>query len=157
LRCFGRDSRGAFTLLELLVVIAIVGLIAGVTVPAAARLLAGSNPRESLREVRAELAMARAEALRAAEGVEATVTLAERSLRVSYLEHEREVAARWLDPSGGGEEAAQGVMFDPMGLASRKELVFSDARRDPGTIWLIPFDPVSGRPGDPRTREEQPR
>ena len=155
MRCFGRDNRGAFTLLELLVVIAIVGLIAGVSVPAATRLLAGSNPRESLREVRAELAMARAEALRSAQDVEATVTPTEGALRVSYLERRREAPARWVDPSGGESEGEQRVVFEPMGLASRKELVFSDPRREPGTIWLIPFDPVSGRVGEPRTREEQ--
>lgn len=160
MRCFGRDSRGAFTLLELLVVIAIVGLIAGVAVPAAARQLSGANPRESLQSVRAELAMARAEALRAAEAIEATVTAADRAIRVSYRDHERDVAARWIglsanDPSADDAEAVQVVIFDPMGLTSRKELAFSDARREPGTIWLIPFDPVSGRVGEPRIREEQ--
>ncbi len=145
-----RNNPRAFTLLELIIVLAIAALLAGLAVPAAARAMAGATPRSTLTDLRANLALARAAALKAGEPVQATVTLEKDALSVTYQDKSRAIRAAWL-PDTAEQTAPQSVRFDPMGLADRRKLQFSAPSSDDAapTIWAIPFDPVSGAVGKP--------
>ncbi len=144
--------RAAFTLLELLVVLSIVGLLAAVAIPAATSAMRGASPRSSLSEVRSQLALARAKALRSGRAVEARLTSEDGSIVVAYADREKQVRAVWLAES---EEPSppETVRFDSLGLADRREVQFVASRAEgagaSGIIWRLAFDPVSGAVGRP--------
>jgi len=144
--------RPAFTLLELLVVLSIVGLIAAVAIPAASNAMRGASPRSSLTEVRSQLALARAEALRTGRAVEARMTSDSGSIVVAYAEREKQIRAVWL-AENAEPTRPETVRFDSMGLADRREVQFVASRPEgagaSGIIWRLAFDPVSGAVGRP--------
>jgi type II secretory pathway pseudopilin PulG len=139
------------------VVIAIVGLLAGVVIPSAARLLAGGDPRRTLDAVAAELALARAEALRESRTVLVRVSAADDAILIEHGNGSRSLQARWLGPPAEGAIGPAGVevAFDPTGLASRRSLVFSDEGGEGGRLWSIPLDPVSGAVGSAEAVERE--
>lgn len=148
----------AFTLLELLVVLAIMGLLAGVAVPASARAIAGRSVPRTLGALRAELSAARAQALRASEPVLVRVVLEDGAVVVAAPDRSRRIPAAWLSVSDREPAEAMGVRFDATGLADRSFMQFNVRKRpgEPGTIWRVPFDPISGAVGRPEPRGNEP-
>jgi len=115
----------AFTLLELVAVLAVLGLIMGLTAPAAIRSLDRDAAREQVRDFARLLAAERLEAMQRTEV---------RTVQIEFNARRRSL------------ESAR-ITFSADGRAIGPVLRFADANADGGDrAWRIECDPITGVP-----------
>jgi len=142
----------AFTLLELVAVLAVLGLIMGLTAPAAIRSLDRDAAREQVRDFARLLAAERLEAMQRTEvrTVQIEFNARRRSLEVDSLLDASRAWKEWqtamVDAEGERLESAR-ITFSADGRAIGPVLRFADANADGGDrAWRIECDPITGVP-----------
>jgi prepilin-type N-terminal cleavage/methylation domain-containing protein len=144
-------ARAAFSLLELLVVLAILGLVAAISAPGAARLLAGGAERTRRAELTQFLLARRLDALRDARRVEIAFDWTpDAGLRLTSADLTR-AWPDWPDPLAAAPApagpATERLAFDAEGRADRREIRFRASGADGSDrMWAVSLDPVSGLP-----------
>ena len=154
-----------FTLFELIIVLAIMGMLAGVVAVGVGRSSGIRHQRDAITNIASQLQLARVEAMKRGEQIEATITLNESGIGCGFAGREHEFPCAGLEIAAvDGQEPPEGwdvegvrILFEADGRTRSRVIAFAGAGGSDTLLPHIEFDPISGAIELGRATEPSPR